>query len=218
MAEVFHRSFFLEGLAGRLEALLWTSPATDPSFVAVVCHPHPLFGGTMHNKVVYQAAKALHEQGAPVLRFNFRGAGLSEGKHDKGQGEQGDVRAAIDYLAQEFPGRPMVLGGFSFGSSVGLRVGCADARVVQVIGLGLPVDTTDLSYLQACGKPKLIVQGANDQYGTRASIEKFFAALPEPKKLVIVEDADHFFFGHLDQVGAAIQSWIGDVPPGRAGL
>ncbi len=116
-------------------------------------------------------------------------------------------------MAQEFPGRPIVLGGFSFGSSVGLRVGCADARVVQVIGLGLPVDTTDLSYLQACGKPKLIVQGANDQYGSRASIEKFFAALHRGRRSsgVIVEDMrTMFFFGHLDEVGAAIKSWLSD--------
>src|SRR5271154_773154 len=106
MAEVFHRSFFLKGPAGRLEASLWTAPDADPAFAAVVCHPHPLFGGTMHNKVVYQAAKALHRLGAPVLRFNFRGAGMSEGEHDRGTGEQDDVRAAIDYMAAEFPGRP----------------------------------------------------------------------------------------------------------------
>src|SRR5271156_198034 len=155
MAEVFHRSFFLEGPVGRLEALLWTTAAADPSFVALDCHPHPLSGGTMHNKVVYQAAKALHEQGAPVLRFNFRGAGLSEGQHDKGRGEQEDVRTALDYLAREFPGRPVVLAGFSFGSYVGLRVGCGDARVVQMIGMGLPVNNVDMSYLKACAQPKL---------------------------------------------------------------
>ena len=93
MTEVFHRNFFLEGKAGRLEAMLWTAPPSMQRLVAVVCHPHPLFGGTMHNKVVYQAAKALHERGIPVLRFNFRGAALSEGEHDRGRGEQDDVRA-----------------------------------------------------------------------------------------------------------------------------
>src|ERR1700684_3436084 len=103
MAEVFHRSFFIGGPVGRLEALLWTTPNAAPSLVGLVCHPHPLFGGTMHNKVVYQAAKALHGRGIPVLRFNFRGAGLSEGVHDKGHGEKEDVRAALDYLAKEFP-------------------------------------------------------------------------------------------------------------------
>ena len=104
MADVFHRSFFIEGPAGRLEAMLWTVANAEPKLAAVVCHPHPLFGGTMHNKVVYQSAKALHHRGIPVLRFNFRGAGLSEGAHDKGRGEQDDVRAALDYLAARVSG------------------------------------------------------------------------------------------------------------------
>jgi uncharacterized protein len=213
MAEIFHRSFFLEGSAGRLEALLWTVAAPEPSFAALVCHPHPLFGGTMHNKVVYQAAKALHEKGAPVLRFNFRGAGLSEGAHDKGQGEQADVSAALDYLAKEFPGRPIVLAGFSFGAFVGLRVGCGDARVTQLIGMGLPVNNVAMDYLQTCNKPKLIVQGGDDQYGSRQKIEALFATLTEPKRLAIIEGGDHFFAGHLDELGAAIRGWLEDVPP-----
>src|SRR6202042_1787988 len=103
MAEVFHRSFFLNGPAGRLEAMLWTVPEVNssassplsPSRAAIVCHPHPMFGGTMHNKVVYQAAKALQQSGIPVLRFNFRGVGLSEGTHDRGRGEQDDVRVGL---------------------------------------------------------------------------------------------------------------------------
>jgi alpha/beta superfamily hydrolase len=208
MTEVFHRGFFLAGRAGRLEATLWTAPVPDPNFVAVVCHPHPLYGGTMHNKVVFQAAKALHQTGASVLRFNFRGAGLSEGAHDKGLGERDDVRAAIDYLAGEFPGKPVVVAGFSFGSWVGLRAGCEDARVARLIGLGLPVDNVDASYLQSCTKPKLFIQGGNDQFGSRANIEALFATLPEPKRLIIVEHADHFFTGHLDQVGVAIDAWL----------
>jgi alpha/beta superfamily hydrolase len=208
MADAFHRSFFLNGPAGRLEAMLWTVPSPEPRRVAVVCHPHPLFGGTMHNKVVYQTAKALHNSGAPVLRFNFRGAGLSEGLHDKGNGEAGDVRAALDYLAAEFPGRPILLAGFSFGSWVGLRVGCEDARVKELIGLGIPVNNSDLSYLQTCAKPKLFIQGGNDEFGARATVEALYATLPEPKRLVVVEGADHFFAGKLDQVRAAIQDWL----------
>jgi uncharacterized protein len=210
MADAFHRSFFLNGPAGRLEAMLWTVPSPEPRRVAVVCHPHPLFGGTMHNKVVYQAAKALHNSGAPVLRFNFRGAGLSEGLHDKGNGEAGDVRAALDYLAAEFPGRPILLAGFSFGSWVGLRVGCEDARVKELIGLGIPVNDSDLSYLQTCAKPKLFIQGGNDEFGARATVEALYATLPEPKRLVVVEGADHFFAGKLDQVAAAIKDWIAE--------
>jgi alpha/beta superfamily hydrolase len=208
MADVFHRSFFLAGSAGRLEALLWTSPLADPPFVAVVCHPHPLYGGTMHNKVVFQTAKALHARGASVLRFNFRGVEQSEGVHDRGNGEQDDVRTAIDYLAAEFPGRPVLLAGFSFGSSVGLRVGCSDERVSQVIGLGLPVDNADMSFVRTCTKPKLIIQGGRDQFGARASLEALFATLPEPKQLAMVEGADHFFTGHLEKVAAAIDSWL----------
>jgi uncharacterized protein len=210
MPEVFHRSFFLAGPAGRLEATLWTSALAEPPFVAVVCHPHPLYGGTMHNKVVFQTAKALHERGASVLRFNFRGVEKSEGSHDNGLGEQDDVRAALDYLAAEFPGRPILLAGFSFGSRVGMSVGCADARVNRLIGLGLPVDNVDMAFLRGCAKPKLVIQGGSDQFGSRVALEALFATLPEPKKIAIVEGADHFFAGHLDEVAAAIDAWLAD--------
>src|SRR5215470_294785 len=134
------RNLFLPGPAGRLEAILWTPPnAVKPPLAALVCHPHPLFGGTMHNKVVYQAAKALDSLGLPVLRFNFRGAGQSEGEHDRGIGEAGDVFAALDFTSAEFAGIPQLIAGFSFGSMVGLRVGCEDERVRLLIGLGMPV-------------------------------------------------------------------------------
>jgi uncharacterized protein len=210
MVDVFHRSFFLDGPAGRLEAMLWTVADSNPRRIALVCHPHPLFGGTMHNKVVYQAAKALHRSGAPVLRFNFRGAGLSEGVHDKGRGELDDVRAAINYLGREFPTRPILLAGFSFGSWVGLRVGCEDSRVAELIGLGIPVNDSDLAYLRACTKPKLFIQGGNDQFGSTRNVKSLFATLPEPKSLVIVEGVDHFFAGKLNEVGAAITAWVAE--------
>jgi len=213
MAETFHRNFFLAGPAGRLEAMLWTVPAADPPLVAVVCHPHPLFGGTMHNKVVYRAAQALRVRGIPVLRFNFHGAGQSEGEHDRGIGEEGDVRAALDYLAAEFPHRPILLAGFSFGSLVGLRVGCADQRVSDLIGLGIPVDNSDLTHLRDCPKSKLIIQGGNDQFGSRVNVETLFATLPAPKRLVIIEGADHFFAGQLEKVRAAIDAWLDERHP-----
>lgn len=216
MADVFHRSFFLAGPAGRLEAMLWTTASTEPDLAALVCHPHPLFGGTMHNKVVFQTAKALHRRSIPVLRFNFRGTGLSEGEHDKGRGEQDDVRIALDFLAAEFPDRPILLAGFSFGSWVGLRVGCDDARVSDLIGLGIPVNSIDLSYLRDCSKPKLFVQGGNDQFGSREKVEALFATLPEPKKLVFVENADHFFTGKLDQMTSAVGAWVDERYPERA--
>jgi uncharacterized protein len=213
MAETFHRNFFLTGPAGRLEALLWTVPVADPPLVAVVCHPHPLFGGAMHNKVVYQAAKALHLRDIPVLRFNFRGAGQSEGVHDRGIGEQDDVRVALDYLAAVFPHRPILLAGFSFGSVVGLRVGCADQRVSDLIGLGLPVDHSDLTYLRDCAKPKLVIQGGSDQFGSRANVEALFATLPAPKKLAFVDGTDHFFTGQLEKVRGAIDAWLDERHP-----
>lgn len=210
MAEVFHRTLFLNGPAGRLEALLWTVADPAPSLAAVVCHPHPLYAGTMHNKVVYQAAKTLHRCGIPVLRFNFRGAGLSEGAHDRGIGERDDVRTALDFLANEYPGRPLLLAGFSFGSWVGLRVGCEDPRVGGLIGLGIPVNGSDFSYLKNCTKPKLFVHGSDDQFGTRTKVEAVVSGLPEPKRLVFVDSADHFFAGKLEKVGEAIEAWLGE--------
>lgn len=175
---------------------------------ALVCHPHPLFGGTMHNKVVYNAAKSLDALGLAVLRFNFRGTGLSEGKHDKGIGEREDVRAGLDFLAAEFPNAPLLLAGFSFGCWVGLRVGCENARVKLLIGLGAPVNNVDFSYLKECGKPKLFVQGGNDQFGDAGKLRSFVASLPGENKLVVVENADHFFVGMLDQLDAAITDWM----------
>ena len=204
----------LEGPAGRLEAILWTPSRSDsPSLAAVVCHPHPLFGGTMHNKVVYNAAKTLDALGIPVLRFNFRGAGLSAGEHDKGRGEQGDVQAALDYLAAQFSGIPLLVAGFSFGSVVGLRVGCRDTRVSELIGLGIPVNSSDFSFLADCPKPKLFVHGANDQFGARMKVEEVIASLQGEKRLVVVEDADHFFAGHLEKFNAAIAAWLTERHP-----
>ena len=203
------RNFFLEGPAGRQEAILWKpTSGVVPPLAALVCHPHPLFGGTMHNKVVYQVAKSLDALGLAVLRFNFRGAGLSAGTHDRGGGEQEDVRAALDFLAEDFPGVPLLLAGFSFGCWVGLRVGCADVRVAELIGLGTPVNNMDFSYLQSCAKPKLFVHGSTDQFGAREKIEALVVSLPEEKRLVVVPEADHFFVGKLDQLDGAITEWL----------
>lgn len=204
------RNFFLTGPAGKLEAILWSPSVGSPPMAAVVCHPHPLFGGTMHNKVVYQAAKSLDALGLPVLRFNFRGTGLSEGKHDRGEGERGDVRAALDFLAGEFPNTPLLVCGFSFGCWVGLRVGCEDARVKLLIGLGAPVNNADFSYLLQCEKPKLFVLGSNDIYGAPDKLKRLAASVPGENRVVIVEDADHFFVGKLDQVDRAIQDWMNE--------
>lgn len=209
----FHRNVFLAGPAGRLEALLWTSPVAGSAFAALVCHPHPLYGGTMHNKVVFHVARTLHRLGVPVLRFNFRGAGLSEGTHDNGRGETDDVRTALDFLAEQSPNRPLLLAGFSFGMWVGLQVGCADTRVAELVGLGLPANDRDLSFLRACPKPKLIIQGERDQFGARQTVVALFDAQPagiEPHqtKLVFVPEADHFFTGRLAEVERALSTWL----------
>ena len=207
----------ISGPAGRIEAILWSTAEKEapPPLAAVVCHPHPLFGGTMHNKVVYQTAKAIHRFGLPVLRFNFRGVGASEGTHDKGLGEKDDVLAAIDFLAAEFLGVPLLVAGFSFGSWVGLRAGCGDARVAELIGLGLPVgelDSRSFSYLDGCEKPKLLASGEFDRFGPpkklRAMVEQFPPRVRENTRVAIVAGGDHFFAGHLPELGQAIGEWL----------
>ena len=210
------RSLFLDGPAGRLEALL-NGGATDATHAAVVCHPHPLFGGTLHNKVVFHTMKALNSFGFPVLRFNFRGTGLSQGNHDNGAGEIEDVRAALDWLDREFH-RPLLFAGFSFGAAVGLRAAYADARVQTLIAVGTPVvpvaeDDEEprvytFDFLRDCTKPKLFVSGARDQFGPRPKLEALVASLAEPKKLVMIEGADHFFEGRLRELREAIEAWV----------
>ena len=219
--KVFHRSLFLQGPVGRLEALLWTPLRPDPPLAAVVCHPHPLYGGTMHNKVVFQVAKTLHRLGLAVLRFNFRGAGLSEGVHDEGRGESDDVRAALVFLAEQFPARPLILAGFSFGARVGLQEGCSNqgpaAHVVELIGLGLPANSPGLSFLRTCAKPKLLVQGERDQFGSRENVEALVADMPELHRkqttLVFIPGADHFFTGKLTAVDKAVRAWVVECHP-----
>jgi uncharacterized protein len=208
MAEI--KTFFLEGPAGRLEAIL-NAGREGATHAALICHPHPLYGGTVHNKVVYNAMKALHGFGFPCLRFNFRGAGLSEGRHDHGNGEVDDVRAALDWLDQEFH-LPIIFCGFSFGAATGLRAVCPDPRVVATISLGTPVEVDDRLYryafLKDCHKPKLFISGSRDEFGPRAQLEELYATIPEPKKTVWVEGAEHFFQGKLDQMQQAIGEWL----------
>ena len=135
---------------------------------------------------------------------------MSEGKHDRGEGERGDVRAALDFLAAEFPILPILVAGFSFGCWVGLWAGCQDARVTLLIGLGAPVNSADFSYLAQCAKRKLFVHGGNDQFGDAGKLRGIVAALPGENRVVVVEDADHFFVGKLDQVDAAITHWMSE--------
>jgi uncharacterized protein len=205
------RSFFLNGSAGRLEALL-NPGSTTATHAALVAHPHPVYGGTLHNKVVFHTMKALNNFGFPVLRFNFRGAGLSHGEHAHGHGEVDDVRTALDWLDQEFH-LPLVFAGFSFGAAVGLRAACPDSRVKAAISLGTPISPVDdrsydYSFLETCTKPKLFISGSRDQFASKAKLEALVAPLPEPKKLVIIEAADHFFEGRLREMREAIVQWV----------
>jgi len=204
------RSFFLDGSAGQLEALLNAgSPAA--THTALVCHPHPVYGGTLHNKVVFHAMKALNKLGLPVLRFNFRGAGLSHGEHDQGAGEIDDVRTALDWLDREFH-QPIVFAGFSFGAAIGLRAAAPDPRVPALISLGTPISPVDnrsydYDFLTACRKPKLLVSGSRDQFASKAKLESLVDSLAEPKKLVIIEAADHFFEGRLREMRETVELW-----------
>ena len=208
------RSFFLNGPAGQLEALL-NEGSPKAAHAALICHPHPVYGGTLHNKVVFHAMKALNSLGMPALRFNFRGAGLSQGEHDKGVGEVDDVRTALDWLDHEFH-RPIVFAGFSFGAAVGLRVACPDPRVAALISLGTPISPVDdrsydYDFLHTCAKPKLFVSGSRDQFASKPKLEALVATVPEPKKLVIIEAADHFFEGRLREMREAVESWARDI-------
>ncbi|HMD18131.1 MAG TPA: alpha/beta fold hydrolase [Terriglobales bacterium] len=208
------RSLFLAGPAGRLEALL-NAGSPDATHAAVVCHPHPLYGGTLHNKVVFHAMKALSHFGFPVLRFNFRGAGLSEGEHANGMGEIEDVRAALDWLESEYT-LPIIFAGFSFGAVVGLRAAYFDDRVRALIALGLPAvrfadrmddRVYDFEFLRDCTKPKLFVSGSRDQFAPPGKLETLVNTFADPKKLVRIEAGDHFFEGRLKEIRVAIQDW-----------
>jgi uncharacterized protein len=207
------RSLFLDGPSGRIEALL-NSGSDQASHAALVCHPHPQYGGTMHNKVVFHAMKALNGFGFPVLRFNFRGTGLSQGEHDQGRGEVDDVCAALDWLDRECH-RPLIFAGFSFGAAVGVRAACPDERVARVIALGLPLEPVaepsyNLDPLRGSRQPKLLVSGSRDQFAARSKLEAFVLTLGEPKKLVVIDGADHFFAGRLREMREAIEVWIKD--------
>lgn len=200
----------LTSSAGRLEALL-NPGAAEARYSVLICHPHPLGGGTMHNKVVYHTMKVFQSFGLPVLRFNFRGTGLSEGEHDNGRGEVEDVRAALDWLDHEF-GLPILFAGFSFGSNVGLRACCGDPRVKGITALGLPVHAEgrdyDYHFLPRCAQPKLFLSGAEDPYGPRSAVEAIVATAAPPAELIFIEAGDHFFAGRLPEMQAALRKWI----------
>ena len=197
---------------GQLEAIL-KEPRQGPSrAAALVLHPHPLGGGTMHNKVVFRASAALNEAGLTTLRINFRGVGQSSGKHDEGRGEQDDVRAGIDYLAAQYPQLEIIVCGFSFGARVGLDVAINDQRVQYLIGIGTPLDKYDFTFLKACRKPLLLVHGEHDEFGDVEQLRKLAAELEKHThvRLVVIPGAAHFFENRLDELKRAIVDWINE--------
>ena len=202
-------NLFLPAAHGRLEAILKEPHLVPARGVALVLHPHPLFGGTMHNKVVFRAASALTDAGLAVLRINFRGVGQSTGTHDEGRGEREDVRVALDYLSEQYPSLALTLCGFSFGARVGLEVGIADNRVVNLISIGTPVDKYDFSFLAACRKRILFVHGSRDEFGGLENLREVLAHIAPAVdvKLVVIKGADHFFAGHLEALKQAITDW-----------
>lgn len=201
---------------GWLEAVL-KEPDAAPRGAAVVCHPHPVYGGSMHTKAVYRAAQGLNEAGLVVLRFNFRGVGVSTGSYDEGIGERDDLRAAMDWLEGRYPLLPLVVGGFSFGSMVGLSVGTEDPRVVGLLGLGLPVEKAEYeySYLAKADKPVLVIQGEDDEYGSGVAVENVLRPMGSHITLVRIPGADHYFSQHLDALMETVRGYYSSGPGSR---
>ena len=199
-------NLFIPASHGQLEAIL-KEPDGEPNGIALVCHPHPLGGGTMHNKVVFRAAAGLVDAGLTTLRFNFRGVGASTGDHEDVTGGREDVRDALDYLADEYPGQPITLAGFSFGSRTGMEVGMSDERVVRLISIGTPVDKYgDYEFLTAVRKPILFVHGDKDEFGAVENVRRLADQIPTAE-LVVFENCGHFFDEHLTELRDTVRDW-----------
>jgi alpha/beta superfamily hydrolase len=202
-------NLFVPASIGKLEAIL-KEPTAATKGVAIVCHPHPLGGGTMHNKVVFRVSAGLNDAGLATLRFNFRGVGSSEGEHD-GHAETQDVKDVIDYMAARYPGMDMTLAGFSFGSRMGTEAAMNDSRVARLISIGTPVDKyQDYGYLNELRKPILFVHGDNDEFGSKPNIEALFESVKSvtDAELVMFEKCGHFFDDHLNELRESIKEWV----------
>lgn len=205
MPEEFLRE--IPGPIGPLEALL-DRPDGTPRAAVVFGHPHPLYGGTMHTKGVYQSAKALARIGVAVLRFNFRGVGRSAGQHDGGPGEMDDFRAALDYMPTHFPGVPLWAAGFSFGAWIAATVGASDPRVELILLIAPPVDRYDFAVLKESDTPKFIIHGEFDEVVPLREVKTLYGELPEPKDLVVVDAADHLFTGKTMELGEIVEDLL----------
>lgn len=203
-------NLFIPAPHGQLEAILKEPRGGKVSGLALVLHPHPLGGGTMHNKVVFRAAAALNDAGLITLRVNFRGVGQSTGTHDEGYGERDDVRVGLDYLAENYPDQEITLCGFSFGARVGLEIGVTDDRVVRLISIGTPVDKYNFSFLEQGRKPILFVHGEHDEYGNLSRLRELVSrlALRAPAELRVIKGAGHFFDDQLDELKGVITEWM----------
>lgn len=197
-------SYSIDGPAGRLESLLEEPEDGAPTEVCLVCHPHPLGGGTMQNKVVHRIARAVRQSGRVVLRFNFRGVGRSEGEHGHGIGEIEDARAALNWLRARYPALGYSLAGFSFGSRVILKLGCELGDASQLIAVGFPTTIKEFEFLEGCGLPKTFITSDHDQYAPVEQMQMWFGRFAEPKRLEWIGAADHFFAGALDELEAAV--------------
>ena len=203
---------------GRLEAILKEPRGARARAAALVLHPHPLHGGTMHNKVVFRTARGLEDAGAVTLRVNFRGVGHSTGEHTGARGgEQEDARIALDYLTEKYPSLPVFLAGFSFGARVGLEVGTQDERVDYLVGVGTPVSIPereyDFSFVEGCRKPLLLVHGERDEFGAVADLRALAARLPAEARVrvEIIPGAGHFFDEQLEELRGAVAAWAGEM-------
>ena len=199
----------IAGPVGQLEVLM-DLPEGTPRAGVVFAHPLPTAGGTMHTKAVFQGTKGLTRIGCAVLRFNFRGVGRSAGEWDNGRGEVDDYRAAVDYLASQYPGLPLWAAGFSFGSYVAMTAGAADERICALIGIAPPVDRYEFASVKASTKPTFIIHGAEDELISLKLVRHFYAQLQEPKELIEIESASHLFEGQAGEVGEALESLLAD--------
>ncbi len=197
-------TLFLPGLAGKLEALLEEPEDADPVEAAVVCHPHPQHGGTMHNKVVYRLARGLRKSGCVVLRFNYRGVNLSEGTYDHGAGETEDARVALRELQTRYPYLPLMVGGFSFGSRIALRLTAQEQAIRRVVPVGFPTVIAERGFMNDVHVPKFFIHSTHDNFGPKPEFEKFFDSVREPKQVEWIEAEDHFFKGALEEYEAAV--------------
>jgi hypothetical protein len=198
-------TLFLPGPAGKLEALLEEPEHQEPVEAALVCHPHPKGGGTMHNKVVYRIARGLRKTGCVVLRFNYRGVNLSEGEYDHGIGEVDDARVALNELRGRYPNLPVMLAGFSFGSRIVLRLAARETSIQRVIAVGFPTRAVSQDLVSQVNVPKFFVQSTHDEFGPKPEFTAFYDSVPEPKQLQWVEAVDHFFKDALDPFESAIE-------------